>query len=191
VVDDEHRVVGLEVAMDDARAVGRRQHAAELTADLDDVADREPPAPAQPSAERFAVEQLHDQERAAVVKADVVDADDAGVLDLARRDRLGEEPFDLRRVGRRLEREQLDRDARLAQGLLGRPHLPHASATDPSDDAEALDDLTDHLSLGSSSYIAPRLLVDRRASQDISRSSLPTIAGGSHRQPGRSGLTRR
>lgn len=84
-VDDAHaavpaedRVVRLEVAVDEARFVGRREAAADLAPAGEDLA----PAPGRrrmPVPEVVAVDQLHDQVDLAGLLADLVDLDDVWV----------------------------------------------------------------------------------------------------------------
>jgi hypothetical protein len=75
----EHHVAGLEVAMQDAGVMRRRQAGADLPRDVDGLVLGQPPDPPQQRREILAVDELHGQERLAAEVADVVDATDVGL----------------------------------------------------------------------------------------------------------------
>jgi hypothetical protein len=82
VAGDED-VVGLEVAVDEAGVVGGGQAGAGLAHDRHDLAPR-PRLLLEPGAEGLAVDELHGEEHAVGVGADVVDGDDVGVRQAGR-----------------------------------------------------------------------------------------------------------
>ena len=82
--------------MDDAGGVGRGQAARHLRAVVDDQLARQRRRLLQPAAQRLALEQLHHQERRAVIGAerpDIVDGQDVRVIERACGPRLLLEPL--------------------------------------------------------------------------------------------------
>ncbi len=79
----DHHVGRLEVAVQDALLVGGRQPRAELARDLHRLVLGQPADAAQQRRQVLAVDVLHGQVVVAVDLADVVDAADVGVGDLA------------------------------------------------------------------------------------------------------------
>ncbi|MCA9661126.1 MAG: hypothetical protein KC486_22485, partial [Myxococcales bacterium] len=86
----DHHVLGLEVAVDEAGAVGRREPAADVEEEADDRlgGPRRRPAPAR---QGHPLDELHGDEDLAVDRADVVDRDDVGVGELGHRLGLAQE----------------------------------------------------------------------------------------------------
>ena len=80
----EHHVGRLEIAVQHAAVVRRGKAGADLPRDLGGPLFREAPDALQQPGQIFPVDELHRQEHAAVVLADVVDAADVGVRHLAR-----------------------------------------------------------------------------------------------------------
>ena len=78
----EEEVVGLDVAMDDALFVRRGQAGGRLPREVDRFRRRQRTL-AEPRRERFALEELGDDVRAPVVRADVEHSDDIGVVEPA------------------------------------------------------------------------------------------------------------
>ena len=101
-------VGGLDVAMDDPFCVRLRQRLADLHSQLDHPVHRHRLA-ADRVLERLPLEQLHSDERRAVVLADLVDGADVGVVERRRRARLAQEALERRRVLRHLVRQELER----------------------------------------------------------------------------------
>src|SRR5580692_6847854 len=94
---DEEDVPGLEIAVDDAERVRRRERARELPPDgaQPGVVRRERAPIGEAARQILAHEVLHDDEGAtAAMKIAVEDLDDAGVPHGGRRARLREEPRD-------------------------------------------------------------------------------------------------
>ena len=82
--------------MNQAGLVGRRQPLGRFAADAQDFRQRQPAFAPEPVVERFALEELHRQERDAAVLADLVDGDDVIVLDRRGRLRLAQESLPCR-----------------------------------------------------------------------------------------------
>ena len=84
---DRHQkdVVGLEVAVNDAVSVGRRQPRRDLVDDSDDGVERQGASPNEPLRQALAREVFHDQVLGPVGRRVVVDdLDDVGMLQAAR-----------------------------------------------------------------------------------------------------------
>ena len=125
-VAHEEDVVGLHVAMNDPGRMRRRQHVQQDVRELQDVRDREPPPEALgPSVGGLALEQLHHEERRAVVRLAVVQHPyDARMIHRIRDVPFaGEAPPDLG-ICRELRVEDLQRDA-VAVAMRRRIHGPH------------------------------------------------------------------
>ena len=86
----------------------------------------------------FAVDQLHRQEHAAVVLADVVDAADVAVRHLARDAHLVVELGEPLRILGNGRRQELQRDGLAEPQILGTVDLAHAATADQPEDAVAL-----------------------------------------------------
>ena len=80
----DHHVRGLQVAVQHALFVRRRESRAQLTRDLDRPILREPSDPPQQRRQILPIDMLHRQEDRAVGFADVVDAADVAVRHLTR-----------------------------------------------------------------------------------------------------------
>jgi hypothetical protein len=143
-VGHQEHVLRLEVAMDDALGVRRGQRGGDLPRQAQRVAHRQRPA-GQPRVERLAVQELHDQERAAVaVVAEVEHRDDAGVDDRGRGPRLVEEPHDDVRSVRQTRVQDLDRGRSPEQAVLAEVDRPHPALAELADDAMVAEDLAEH-----------------------------------------------
>ena len=132
-VGRQEDVLGLQVSMDDALLVGRRQPPRDLGAHLDGLSHRERSAP-QPLAQRLSLEQLHDGVGAPYVGAEVVYRKDV---------RMGEGRH---RLGLALEAGQgvgalvqvggqhLDRHVAVELRVASAVDLAHASGAEGRDD---------------------------------------------------------
>ena len=124
-VGDDEQVFRLEVAVDDAAVMGGGQPARDLRAELDRLAGRHRPV-AETLAQRFALEQLHDER--AVFQA--VDLRDVEVVERRQRLRLAFKARPPVSVGREAGRHDLDSDV-AAQPRVGGPvHFSHAAGAD-------------------------------------------------------------
>ena len=83
--------------------------------------------------------------RAVGVRAEVVDLDDAGMIDRRRRARLVEEPLHDRRVARQLRQQHLERRRPPELDVLGAIHHAHAALPELGDDPVVTDDLSEQL----------------------------------------------
>ncbi len=143
VADREEDVLGLEVAVDDARGVGGGERAADLRGDAQRARHVERALALDHHAELNALEVLHDEVHGAVGRgAGVGDVDDVRVADLGGGARLAPEPLD--QVGHpAVARVQhLDRDPLADLDVLGEVDLAHPALADQLVDAVApIDDL--------------------------------------------------
>ncbi len=95
----EQHIIGLHVAMDDARLVRGCEGVGDLDTVLDCLVEREL-ATRQPPGERLTVQVLHDQELDPVLVADVVQAADVRVIERGNRFCLAREARSELGVGR-------------------------------------------------------------------------------------------
>ncbi len=92
---------------------------------------RELPDAPEPLVHRLTLEQLHDDERAAIrVMAEVEDLDDAGVGDPGHRACFVEEPFDDSFVRRQRRKQNLDRRFSAEQRVFAEVHGAHPPLAD-------------------------------------------------------------
>jgi hypothetical protein len=132
-VADEKHVLRLQVAMDDALLVRRRQAARDLRRDVDRRLHRQGAA-GQPIAQRFAVQQFRDCEQLIVVNAGIEDREDVGVAQRSHRLRLALEARSPRRVMRKAGRQHFDGDLALEADVAGTINFTHAAGTERTDD---------------------------------------------------------
>ena len=129
----DEEVLGFQVAMDDPLLVRRREPARDLGRVVEHLAYRDP-ASGQPLAQRLAFEELRDDVRRAVVFAEVVDREDAGMVQRRRRARLLLEPAQPVGVLRERRRQHLDRHLAV-QPRVPRPiDLPHPARAERRQD---------------------------------------------------------
>ena len=139
VVAHEH-VLGLDVAVDDAARVRVGERVAELARDHHRLAGRQ----RQPLGERAARHQLHhDVALAGRRGAEVVDADDAGVLEPRQRARLAREASAEVGIGRALGPQHLDRDVAAEAIVVRAEDAAHAARAQlrPADAATSAPDV--------------------------------------------------
>ena len=86
------------------------------------------------SPQLFALQQLHDDEEAAIVLAHVVDGDDVGMVQLRARLGLAEEAGAQLVGDLDLGRDDLEGDLTIEDGVVGLEDHAHAPAADPVDD---------------------------------------------------------
>lgn len=111
-----------------ALCVRRRGAGAELMGNLDDLFRRKPADAADQRREVLAGHELHGKEHPAFGFADVEDAADSRVGDLPREANLVEDA-NTRILGARLN--QLQRDGRFKDEIVGAPDVPHPASADP------------------------------------------------------------
>ena len=128
---DHHDVLGLEIAVHDARGVRGRQPVGELDEQRQRVARRIWPVRAQVLRQRHAREILHGEEREWAqrfvpgVAAEIEDAANVRVGHAARGRDLLLEPPERARVAGQLRVQGLERDNRAEQGVVDLVHLAH------------------------------------------------------------------
>jgi hypothetical protein len=130
----QENVRGLDVAMNQALGVRRRQPLRHLGADADDVRERQSPVPVQPVRQRFAGDVLHDQERYPVRLIDRMNGHDAVVLEGGGGPCLAKEPATGLVAGEGQGREHLDRHRPPQRGVETLENQAHAAAADLAPD---------------------------------------------------------
>ena len=128
-VAGDHDVLGLEVAVDDARVVGLGQPARRLRRELQG-APRHQRAFAQELAQRLSLHQLHRDVADAVRGADLVDRHDVGVVEGRGRARLLLEARQPVRIPGGRAAEHLDRDRAPEREVAGTVDVAHAARTE-------------------------------------------------------------
>ena len=131
----DHDVGGLEVAVEDAAVVGRGEAGAELAGDLQGLILGEPADAPQEAGEVFAVDVFHGDELLALEFADVEDAADVWMGDLAGEADLRAEAFEPFFVGGKEGGEELEGDGLVEGHVVGAIDLAHAAAAEQFDDA--------------------------------------------------------
>ncbi len=135
-VGGDHQVLGLEVAVDDARGVRVRQPGEHV---LQHAADLRGLQPADPRAQRAARDVLHRDVLDAAVLEVVEDGDDARVVERARDARLAQEAADHLRVLALQRAELLQGDEAVEVELPGEVDARHPAAPDLAEDLEPTD----------------------------------------------------
>ena len=136
----DHDVGGLEIAMQHALVVRRRQARAELPRDLDGLVFRQPADAAQQRRQILAVHVLHREEVRRAVRrrsTDVEDAADVRMRDAQRQADFVEEPLEPIRVALDVARQELQRDGLAELQVVGAVDLAHAAAAEQADHAIA------------------------------------------------------
>ncbi len=132
-VAGDHHVLGLEVAVHDARLVRPRESVGELGRERDGALRRQR-ARVEHVSQGPAVDELHDDERRLVLAADLVDRDDAGMAESGCGPRLRLEAGQALGISRHLAREGLEGDvapeARVARAV----HLSHPARSEAVND---------------------------------------------------------
>jgi hypothetical protein len=134
----------LEVAVDDALAVRRVESIRHLDTEIEQGREVDRP-PADSLAQRLPLEELHRDEPLPLVRIDVVNGADAGVVEGGRGARLALEA--LEGLGLRAEalRQELEGHGTAEAGVLGPVDDPHPSAAHLLDDAIVRERLADHV----------------------------------------------
>ncbi len=132
VVGEKH-VLRLEIAVDDAARVRRREAVRYCRRDLHRITPRNR-ALLQPRSQCPALEQLHDRDRSVVDDGELVNREDARVREGGDRARLGLEPAAHFRIGRGVRRHDLDGNVAVEPRIARPIHLAHAARSDGLDD---------------------------------------------------------
>ena len=123
------RFSGFRSRCDDAAIVGGRKRLRHLCGVLDRLAGGEP-LRVQPLAKSRPFQELGDQVRCALVHADVVQREHAGMVQRRGRARFLLEPAQQVLVGRERRRQDLDGDRAYEPGILGAIDTAHAALAD-------------------------------------------------------------
>ena len=129
-VHAQEDVVRLQIAVDDAVEVRRRDTAHGGQHERDRLDERHLSRSLHPIGERLAREQLHDQTRRALVLDDVEDRHDVRVIDAARGERLAAETREHLGTGGERGEDPLERDTALGADVDGRVDLRHPAAAE-------------------------------------------------------------
>ena len=125
-------VGGLDVAVHDAFRVRRTKRIDHLDGQLDKGVEWKRLTPGSFSdqlLERPTLQQLHGNERIALVPANLVDDADIGVVQRGGGTCLTLEPLDSQTISRHFTRKQLDCNGATERRVLGQVHHPHAAFT--------------------------------------------------------------
>ena len=120
----EEEVGGLDVAVDEAPAVGVVEAAGRLEADQQRLRRAEPPAHVEHRPQAAAAEVLAHEVRPVVLLAPVVDRHDVGVVEGGGGPGLGPEPAQERLVVGQRRVQDLDRDAAAQPNVVGEEDVP-------------------------------------------------------------------
>ncbi len=132
VVRHQEDVVGLEIAVDDARLVRAAEGARDVRDHAHGVHVRQPAQLEEPVRERLAVEQLHRDEGDGrrLVDAVIDDLHDVGAAQRGRGLRLPLEALEHLRLRADLRIDELDGDRRVERQVLRFPHRSHPALTE-------------------------------------------------------------
>ena len=126
----EHHVLGLDVAVHQARGVDRLEAGQELRGDLARLVERERAAGEEDLLQRHAVDVLHRHQLAAVELDEIEDAADVGRHDLARHAHLLAQRLERLRLGEQARAQRLERHVDPQLEIERAPHLAHAAAAE-------------------------------------------------------------
>ena len=138
----DEQIGRLDIAVNDPGGVRRFQRVGDLDRERQEPIDLER-APGDPMLQRHPVEELHDEERAAALLADVVDGADVGVVQRRGGPCLAAESGQRLGITSKVGRQELQRDEALQARILGLVHDTHAAAAELLDDAVVRERLTD------------------------------------------------
>ena len=130
----DEEICRLDVAVDDAGRVRCFERVGDLDRQRQQPIDLER-APCDLMLQRRPVEKLHDEKRAAVLLADIVDRADVGVVQRRCGSRLAAESCQRVGIPRQVWRQELQRDKPMQPRVLGFVDDAHAAATQLLDDA--------------------------------------------------------
>ena len=128
-----HDVGGLEVAVDDALLVGRRQGFGHRDGELEDLLGGHADGGDQ-LVQGLALDQFHDQEVGAGFFFDRVDRDDVGMIELGEDLRFPSEASVAVGIRRPLGGQSLDRHLAVQTQIFRQKHRAHAAGTELGDD---------------------------------------------------------
>ena len=151
----EHHVLGLQIAVNDAGLVRLRERIRQLAGDLKGLLQRRSSA-SQQLPECRAFDELHHDEELAVELPDVVDGDDAGVIQGGRRSCFVLEAPDGARVRERLDAENFDGDLAAELRVSCPIDLAHAARSEQSENLVWATERT-----GSEGHLSGRLSLAR------------------------------
>ena len=129
-----HDVGRLQVAVDHSPAVGFLERLGELGGEVHDLADGQQLA-AGGDLQRLALDVLHDDERAAVGVADLVDLADERMVKRRGGERFAPQALTRDEVLLVVRMEPLDRDAPFEPDVVGEKDLPHPAGAERGVDA--------------------------------------------------------
>ena len=124
----------LDVTMDDSLAVRAVERIGDLDADVDDLVGLQGPG-REPIPKRLSLHQLHDDERVALVLADVVDRADVRVIQCGGRARLELEPIHGVGIVREFVMDELQRNGTAEANVFGSVDDAHAAFAQSTDDS--------------------------------------------------------
>ncbi len=130
----DHQVAGLDVAMNHALVVGRGKTQGGFVNDLRGLFGLELAIALEQRAQRFAVDEFHDEIRLAFILADEIDLDDVWIVERGHAARLAQKTFlDAFVVGQRIG-QHLDRDIAIQRRFVALVDHAHSTATELGDD---------------------------------------------------------
>ena len=140
----DENVRRLDVAMNDALAVRRIQRVGHFGSEIEQqlVLHR---TPGDAMLQRYAVEEFHHHEDAAVFFADVVNSADIGMIQRRCRTRLAAEALQCSRIARYVVGQELERDKASQARVLGLVDDTHAAAAKLLDNAVVRDGGVNHV----------------------------------------------
>ena len=132
-VGRDEQVGWLDVAVRDALFVRRREAGGDLPAEVDRLGRGQRPG-REPRRERLAFQELGDEVRRAVVRAEIEDREDVRMIERARRVRLAHEALQPVGVSGEGRGQHFDRDVTIEARVPGPVDLAHAPVAERRDD---------------------------------------------------------
>ena len=134
----DENVLRLEIAMDDALIMRRLQPLADLPEDVDDARQRQASFASQQGREVLTIDILHRQELDAAGFAEVVNAQDVFVSDVAGELDLALESIEDRRMAGEIEADHFQGDVAVELAIAREINLTHTALAEPLHDVVAL-----------------------------------------------------
>jgi hypothetical protein len=138
-----HHVGGLQIAVDDARAVRVGERIEHLHAEMGGLRRVDRPDPLGQVVQGLAPHVLHDHQQLVLLAMELVDGGDAGMAQASQRHRFGAEAFEHVRVGD-IRVQDLDGDLAVEGLVLGQVDGPHAAAADSLENPVLADSSAHH-----------------------------------------------